>query len=211
MKNLFFAILFLLLALSCKAQSPILSLDTYEHQIPDNAYVKDLNNELNKFAGTWIFSQNNITFTITLQKQEQTFNGDYYEDYIIGEYAYLINTLEIINTLSSLQEANATNNSQTNENIIEYLNIRNIGGRYLENGQDSGCNDCSENERVLELYLVDPDRKYLSTSLILRYLVNENNPEKMTATIRARTGVAVPIDGFTSPRVPYGTYLMEKQ
>jgi hypothetical protein len=87
MKNLFFTISILLLALSCKAQSPIVPLDTYIHEIADNSYVKDIDNELNKFIGTWIFSDGTSTFTLVLQKQIQTFNDDYYEDYMIGEYS----------------------------------------------------------------------------------------------------------------------------
>jgi hypothetical protein len=61
------------------------------------------------------------------------------------------------------------------------------------------------------MYFIDPERKYLSTTLTIRYLIDLTDPEKITATILARHGVVIPEDGFTSPRVPYGTYLMEKQ
>ncbi|TXE17647.1 hypothetical protein ES692_08770 [Psychroserpens burtonensis] len=199
MKNLFFTISVLLLALSCKAQSPIVPLDTYIHEIADNSYVKDIDNELNKFIGTWVFSDGNSSFTLVLQKQIQTFNDDYYEDYMIGEYSYSINGLTVVNTIPLL---NSTN-----------LNLqRNIGGRYVVKGADHNCPACLPNERRIDMYFSDPNRKYLSTGLVLRYLVNQSNPEKITATIYVVGNVMLPYEGASSsPRVPYGTYLMEKQ
>ncbi|RKE99024.1 hypothetical protein BXY80_1123 [Ichthyenterobacterium magnum] len=71
------------------------------------------------------------------------------------------------------------------------------------------CSDCSENERRIKLYISDPQRDYLSAHLILRYLINETNPEKMTATIVALHGGVIPnTDSPISLRVPYGEYLM---
>jgi hypothetical protein len=199
MKNLFFTISILLLALSCKAQSPIVPLDTYIHEIADNSYVKDIDNELNKFIGTWIFSDGTSTFTLVLQKQIQTFNDDYYEDYMIGEYSYSINGLTIVNTIPFINNTN--------------LNLqRNIGGRYVVKGPDYNCTDCLPNERRIDLYFSDPERKYLPNSMIIRYLIDQNNPEKITATIYRRGSIVLPYENApTSPRVPYGTYLMEKQ
>ncbi|TXE17645.1 hypothetical protein ES692_08760 [Psychroserpens burtonensis] len=200
MKNLFFTISVLLLALSCKAQSPVLALDTYYHEIPDGAYVKDLNNELNKFVGTWLFTNGTTSFTLVLQKHEQTFNDDYYQDYLVGEYAYVGNGLTIVNTIPTL------NNTQLS------LDDRNIGGRYVVKGPDHNCTDCLANERRIDLYFSDPNREYLSTGIVLRYLVNENNPEKITSTIYVVGNVMLPYEGASSsPSVPYGTYLMEKQ
>ncbi|MFT4610674.1 MAG: hypothetical protein ACJA1H_002795 [Glaciecola sp.] len=200
MRKLFFTISILLLVLSCKAQSPIVPLDTYEHNILDGSYVKDLNSELNKFVGTWIFTDGTTSFTLVLQKYEQTFNDDYYEDYLAGEYSYIGNGLAIVNTLPSL------NNTQLS------LDDRNIGGRYVVKGPDHNCADCLANERRIDLYFSDPNREYLSTGIVLRYLVNETNPEKITATIYVVGNVMLPYEGASSsPSVPYGTYLMEKQ
>ncbi|WP_040281237.1 DUF6705 family protein [Psychroserpens damuponensis] len=199
MKNLFFTISILLLALSCKAQGPIVALDTYEHNILDGSYVKDLNSELNNFVGTWIFTDGTTSFTLVLQKQIQTFNGDYYEDYMIGEYSYTTNGLTIVNTIPLL------NNAQLNLQ-------RNIGGRYIVKGPDHNCTDCLPNERRIDLYFSDPNREYLSSGIVLRYLVNETNPEKITATIYVVGNVMLPYESASSsPSVPYGTYLMEKQ
>ena len=172
-------------------------LDTRIRNIQNGSYVKDLNNEMNKFTGTWRFNDGTSSFTLIIQKQENVFNGDYYRDYLVGEYAYTLNGIEVINTLSSL-----------NTPLNQY---NNIGGKNVVIGQDYGCEDCINNERRFRLYFIDPERKYLSTTLIIRYLVDESNPEKITATIISRGSAVIPVDGYTSPRVPYGTYLMEKQ
>ena len=200
MKNTIYILLFAITILSCRAQSPIVGLETLEHTISNGSYVKDLNNELDKFTGTWIFNNNDSTFIISLQKIEMNFNGDYYEDFLVGEYTYILNGFTLINTIPLL-------NSSPND----YDN-RNIGGRYFISGQEYGCEDCGDNEKRIDLYFNDPDRAYLSSSIILRYLVDETNQKKISATIIATDGVILPYDGAPEePRVPYGTYLMEKQ
>jgi len=195
MKRFFLVILIVLSASYCNAQNPEDVLEIDAQFLAEGMYVKDFNNELDKFTGTWTFSNDSTSFTIVLQKQEQAFKGDY----LIGEYAYIKNGVTVINTIPLLHN--------TDPNLE-----RNIGGRHIEIDQDLQCEDCSENERRISLNFSDPERDYLSTSLILRYLPNESNTEKITATIYTVSTVILPYKGApTSTRVPYGTYLMEKQ
>nr|WP_033959641.1 DUF6705 family protein [Psychroserpens jangbogonensis] len=49
---------------ACKAQTPVVSLDTYYQDTVEGAYFKDLNNELNKFVGTWVYNDGNTTLVI---------------------------------------------------------------------------------------------------------------------------------------------------
>lgn len=209
MRKLFFTISILLLALSCKAQT--LPIDTPGHLIEDDSYVKDLNNELNNFVGTQVYTNGNINFTVTIQKLVHSFNGDYYEDYLIGEYAYTLNGLTIINTLSNRPDESEGNTENGPDNINNVNVTQNIGGRYLVTRQDLDCPNCGVNERRIGLYFVDPERKYLHNRMNFRYMEGQTNPEKITIIIKARSGAVIPEDGFEIPRVPYGTYLMEKQ
>jgi hypothetical protein len=87
MKNIFFFFV-IAITLSCKAQSPIYTLGKSPVVKPDNCYLKDTNNVLNKFAGTWTFVQNNKTFTITLQKAEMVKLMSYYKDKLQGSLKY---------------------------------------------------------------------------------------------------------------------------
>jgi hypothetical protein len=61
---------------------------------PDNSYYKDVNNILNDFEGTWLYQSGNTSLKLTLVKSIQFFNGDFYEDTIIGGYQYIENGIE---------------------------------------------------------------------------------------------------------------------
>jgi len=199
MKNLFLTISILSLALSCKAQSPIVNIDVPRSNTVDSAYFKDLNNEFNKFIGTWIFTDGTKTLTIELKKVEMIFNGKDYEDKLVGEYKYESNGFVIVNTLDNINNHNVAKHPISGSSII---NI----------DQSIICDDCDINERRIKLSFSDSERRYLNSRIILRYLNNETNPEKITATIYVEGNVMLPYEGASSsPSVPYGTYLMEKQ
>ncbi|RKE99025.1 DUF6705 family protein [Ichthyenterobacterium magnum] len=198
-KHLTHIIIALLLTLSCKAQSPIVGIDASRNSTPIGAYYKDLNNEFNKFVGTWVYTNGNDSLIIKLEKREQVAVRSNYRDMLSGEYKYVENGIEIINTIPLPSE-------------ISFAGNKNIGGGYIITGQNYDCTGCLDNERRIKLYISDPQRDYLSVYLILRYIVNETNPEKMTATIISTHGGVIPnADSPTSLRVPYGEYLMIKQ
>ncbi|WP_294285071.1 DUF6705 family protein [uncultured Chryseobacterium sp.] len=85
MKNLFLIIILFTLTISCKAQTYPLRTFT---QIPQNAYLKDTNNELQYYVGTWKGSWNNKTIYITLKKITNQYNTNlkYYKDFLIGKF-----------------------------------------------------------------------------------------------------------------------------
>ena len=194
MKNIV-AVITILLTLSCKAQ--IVPLDTDEWEVPSGSYFKDIQNEMDKFVGTWAYTTQNETLTLTIQKRQMVYTGKHYEDLLIGEYHYVKNGVEIINTLPLL-----------NDNMIIGHNHNISGNFFIPINLFVNCNNCSPSEKRIKLHFSDPQRDYLSVSIILRYLLNESNPNKMTATVFANDGVMLPYDGApTSPRVPYGEYL----
>ena len=199
MKTLLF-ILTALIVLSCKAQTPLVSLDTYRHQTPSGSYFKDLNNEFDKFVGTWKFTNGNTELIISLQKKEMIFNGKFYEDLIIGEYKYISNGIIVVNTLPLLNDMTVTGR------------YHNISGRGISNNNDSPtCDSCSANERRLNLFFDDPLRPYLSASITLRYLVG-TSPEQITVKLIGGESTILPAeDSPVLMRVPYGTYTMTKQ
>ena len=54
---------------NCKAQSPILAIETDSRiGISDNSYYKDINNVLNGFEGTWLYTNGSDTLKIVLIK-----------------------------------------------------------------------------------------------------------------------------------------------
>ncbi|WP_431133239.1 DUF6705 family protein [Psychroserpens mesophilus] len=201
MKNIIYKILIVLIfpTLSCIAQNPVVAIDASISETVDGAYFKDLNNEFNKFVGTWKFTNGNETLTIALKKGLMIYNGKDYQDELLGEYKYEISGLTVVNTLPNIDNTNPAKH-----------NIR--GNLIISHNQSINCDDCSENEKRVELYFRDSERLYLTSHIILRYLENENNSEKLTATIYQYSSTILPYaNAPTVTRVPYDTYTMEKQ
>ena len=163
MKNTIYTLLFAITILSCKAQNPIVNIDERYKNTPLGGYFKDLNNEFDTFVGTWEFSSGTTELKIIISKQESFFDGEYYEDILIGEYEYKINGFIIVSTLSNLSDPNVSGREH------------NISGRTIITGnQFIPCQNCDSNERRMKLYFTDPDRNYLATSIVLRYLEKRN-------------------------------------
>lgn len=191
------AILTVFLSISCKSQS-IVPLDSKRHKTPDNSYFKDLNGELDKFVGTWKMTVNDTILTIVIEKKEKVIINNRYFDILVGEYSYTINGEEIVNTLPNLSQ----NNSE-----------KNMGGGYISKpNQYPKCDDCNSNERRIDMYFSDPEREYLNSNVVLRYIHDNNALDKMSIKIYERDMVILPYEGAPEePRVPYGEYLLEKQ
>jgi hypothetical protein len=132
--------LFLFVSIQIFSQNPIIPItDDPSKEVPEGAYLKDINNDLDKFTGTWRYTQGTDTLTIVIEKVIEAFNDDYYEDEIRGRYKYINNGNTIIDNNDSLQEP-----------LI-------FGNVFLSN----------VNELSPAIY--DPERKRLSYNLKLTY------------------------------------------
>ena len=65
MKQIFLITLIIFSFFNCKAQSPIIAIDSLGMHNTENAYYKDLNNELNSFEGTWLYTNGNTSLKTT--------------------------------------------------------------------------------------------------------------------------------------------------
>lgn len=182
-------------ALSCKSQNPVVGLDAPSNT-PEGAYLKDLNNEMNKFVGTWKLNSGGKEFTITLEKREMIYGYKYYKDRLEGEYSFKENGQEIVNTFPI----------NPNES--------NIGGSSISLPNEyPKCDNCNSNERRIDMYFIDPERKYLNSRAVIRYIAGTgSNPDQISVKIYQPDMVILPYDGASQePRVPYGEYLLTKQ
>ncbi len=91
---------------SCKAQQTIPMSQDYTDYLKNNNYIKDTNNDLDKFVGTWKWiNQTNsntyfeINFFKVLYWNANNINK-FYEDKIFGNYIYVENGVIITNTLT---------------------------------------------------------------------------------------------------------------
>lgn len=70
MKNTLFTIIFLvLISLSCKGQSPIISIEDATAEEIENAYYKDTNNILDPFVGSWVLNDGTTYLKIVFKKK----------------------------------------------------------------------------------------------------------------------------------------------
>ncbi|WP_146897117.1 DUF6705 family protein [Chryseobacterium lathyri] len=107
----FLYLVIVLISMSCKAQQ--YPLNTYYEDIPDNAYIKDLNNEYNKYIGDWkaVIGNKEIYLYITKQNNRSinVLNKPYYSDVLLIKYKVLVDNQIVENT---------TNFSNENINIV---------------------------------------------------------------------------------------------
>ena len=205
MKQLFLIMVFML-GLGCKAQIPIKSI--YDDTDINGAYYKDTNNDFDKFVGTWKYTNCITSLTITLQKKAQYHkfhsNGDnYYLDVMVGEYKYIENGVEKINTLPFL--------SQNFDDPYKY----HIAGSLIARPNSIYCLGCGPNDRKLVLGFVDPNRSipgYEPEMMFQR--VDSGGVQKLKLIFRTISGMIVE-EGVEPPyneyTVPFGEYLLVKQ
>lgn len=116
----------ILFVLSCKAQSPIISTVEYDEnddiELTDGCYLKDVGNKYNPFIGTWVWEDGNARLEIVFEKIEQVFEGDYYEDMLLGKYKYINSSGE--------EKHNSLNLNLTNQNVLGFAYYLIRGGGY---------------------------------------------------------------------------------
>jgi hypothetical protein len=109
-------ILGIFVVLCCKAQQ-IYSLKTDYTEIRQNSYLKDLNNELDSFIGTWQGSFNGNLITLFITKESHKFFNEnqykYYKDILSIKYI-VKNASRIVlqNTQSMTFQANQLTHTQ---------------------------------------------------------------------------------------------------
>lgn len=200
MKQLIFIII-LLTGYFSKAQNPVVDILDDDGSATTDTYYKDVNNLLNQFEGTYIYTNGSTTFKIVLIKKVQQYNGRYYEDLIIGEYQYIENGIEKVNTLNEL---NIVHNNQR---------IHNINGNTLINNDDRAwtCPSCNPGEKRLRTTIRDASTNRFAKLLMRR--TTEGGQQVMKINIKhvSRTfqseGEPMPSD-FT---LPLGEYTLIRQ
>lgn len=200
MKQLLYIILTFGYGISIWSQSPIVGLE--ENNLPDHFdgyYFKDLDNELDKYVGTWTYSQNGSILTIQLIKKEQVFNGSWYKDELLGEYRYVENGLEVVNYLPRLFSPTVNDLQHTIDgNKLVYRNY------YPE------CTECAIDEKRVVLKFTDRARMYLRSQILVQHFV-ENGVEKIKINLDGSGPMIIAPGDPTEPRVPYGEYILVKQ
>lgn len=216
MKNIYLILVAIISFISCKAQSPILPLyNNSNFGDVENAYYKDNNNVHNQYVGTWLYNNGTTSLKIILKKKEMFHvigdatnpTPDFYTDAVIGEYQYIENGVEKINTLSNIDINYPTS---TDHNLYSFSLKR--ADSYPK------CNECTIGEKVLRMNIDEPSRRHimnLSRDFIIRRYF-DNGIEKLKVWF-ILTGHGVYVDSNTNElsdisgfSLPYGEYVLTK-
>ncbi|MEM0544109.1 DUF6705 family protein, partial [Flavobacterium sp. j3] len=158
-------------------------IDAYDSNIItgeiEGAYYKDVNNFRQHFVGTWVYSQGSTQLTIAIQKRDNLvkFNGlrNYNIDVLVGEYRYVENGVEKINTLPNINNNYGTTYRENKKhNLFGWLLLR-------RSTSFPRCNECEPNEKRIEFSYNEPNYDGMGVAnghLVVRpYL--ENGIEKI--------------------------------
>ncbi len=106
MKTKFLIIALFISIIFCKAQTYPLRTFT---EVPENAYLKDTNNELQYYVGTWKGTWNNKTIYITFKKITNQYNPNlkYYKDFLIGKFKVMDSNGQILFDNTSISDNDA--------------------------------------------------------------------------------------------------------
>ncbi|MET3018918.1 DUF6705 family protein [Flavobacterium hydatis] len=169
MKKIIILSLIIIANLSCKAQQiiPIEKAIDYrlaENGIPDNTYLKDINNLLDKYVGTWIGTYDNKTYNFRIDKFVNNYSGLTKEDVLLMRY--------IITNANGTQIENTMTLSDDNYLIIkgDYIQKSTYHLDYV--GRESACGQLgtiyieilkNSNNTKMKLYLL-PEKIMISSS-----------------------------------------------
>jgi hypothetical protein len=148
--------LIVLLGFACKAQTPIeprYSNPDYGYQ--EGAYYKDLDNDYDRFEGTWEYHNGMDTLKIVLVKREMQYidnsgysiGPSYYQDMLVGEYRYVENGIEKVNTLGYLNINNDPLSFNLTGGIIQ---------KYNPNAASGYCSGCEPGQVKVGLSFSEP-------------------------------------------------------
>src|SRR5690606_3886847 len=175
----------------------------------------DIDNDFNPYVGTWVYTNGNTSLKVIFQKKEMMQNNlgsnmQYFRDYLIGEYQYIENGIEKVNTLPNL----LSNHSDRTD-----YNIRDTGIilKYIY----PKCEECSDTERRISMSFTEPSRRNsagLFGGAALRHFT-ENGVEKIKLVFYQesygngyRRDNLEPLESeeLKSFTLPIGTYILTK-
>ena len=206
-------LIFISVFINLNAQSPIITLyNSGEYGEIENAYYKDLDSIHNKYEGTWLYTNNTDTLKVKLRKRLMVYtsnhSNNFYEDELIGEYQYIENGIEKVNTLDNFM---TEYEDCSDYNLYAYTLQR--------KNSIPKCNECADDEKRLVLAINEPSLRHLSglrDEFILRHYV-ENGVEKLKVWFHFYAGNIVAnkdtheLSDINSFSVPYGEYTLTKQ
>ncbi|AWM12589.1 hypothetical protein DI487_01005 [Flavobacterium sediminis] len=209
MKKILYVLLLSLAFTHCKAQNPIIPRFDPNFYLGDvdGAYYKDVDNYLDQFVGTWMYTEGDTILKVTFFKKEMLLiDNSYYEDCLVGEFQYIEDGVEKANTLSNLD--------------VNYLGLFDYNMYSVTRIRKTSypvCDECNANEKRLVMFFTEPanDDDCLEGMWAMRVVV-EGGVQKLKVQFRFETvacgykedGTPSTADYFS---IPFGDYTLIKQ
>ncbi|HRB72267.1 DUF6705 family protein [Flavobacterium sp. WV_118_3] len=195
MKNIFIITILLLSITGCSQTFPLY----LAHSQEAGKYYKDIDNDLNKFQGTWKYTNGSTSLTIVLRKKTQVVNPfrNFTTDMLIGEYSYIHNGIQQANTIGLMESNSST-----------------YGGNNIYGATLGKCDECpTGGKNLVFLSFSDPAASYLNSQMSVKYYV-ENGIEKIKIGLKpenyVHTGELPALPSGYVP-VPIDKYILIKQ
>ena len=107
MKKILIFILFFAFMSKAQSQMTIIDFDNYANDLDSqNYYMKDINNYLDQFEGTWKYINGNSEIELVFKKKTFTDHPNpsmtVMQDELVGECRYVKNGVEVLNTLQNI-------------------------------------------------------------------------------------------------------------
>lgn len=185
---------------SCKAQTIVDIYSSFDSYQP-NVYYKDINNKFNAYVGEWQYTNGTTSLKLVFQKRLMYYSNacNCYKDILVGEYQYIENNVEIVNTLPLLNNSN-----------VDYFEVNSIAGyNTKEYYLPPICSECDELTKRINLNFVDNERKYIFNRSYVGF--KENFPNDQIIFYLKDEGAVLPFDDSPKKtRLPEGTYVLTK-
>lgn len=193
-----------LFSIESKAQQTVKNLDNPQGEyLQSGFYYKDIDNKLNPYVGTWLYTDGTMSLKIKLEKREhylmETTSKSYYMDMLVGEFEYAVNGTVIVNRIPLLSNTTIDNfdYSITSFDIMRF----NVMPHFPE---------ASPLIRHLRASYTDPNVPYVDFYSVLG-VNNEIENEKLVFFFKRTIFIDRPYEGAPiDPIFPTGKYVLNK-
>ena len=200
MRKIILLLLTVIVTIQCSAQTKQINITELSRTREACAYYMDEDSLLDPFVGNWVYTDSSTSFTISLKKEIKFYNFGYYEDFLIGEYKYVKDTVVKISTLHKLD--------------FKYHQQRKheIDGNYILDNDDSPiCNDCIPNEKRVDLDFACPFSQLGGNIILQKITVNGQPALKALKKTTMYFVLAYGAHSDDEMLVPDGEYILIKQ
>lgn len=215
MKNILILFLAFSINISCKAQQIIDIYGPEDYGNLNGAYYKDIHGFRDQYVGTWLYTNGANSLKLVFQKRDHLLSSGrftFYEDMLVGEYQYIENGVEKVNTLTQI---NTNYGNQAKD--MDKHNITDVSCIWSPDRRPK-CTECVPNEKRLRMSLTEPNYDGLgiaSNSFVLRRFM-DNGVEKLKVWFYDTNQIVFtnPDGSYTRPaplKLPFGEYVLIKQ